>query len=438
MKLKRELGLRDITLFAIACMIGTRWIPSAAHAGPGSLTLWALAALLLAVPLAIAVAALAQKYPGAGGMYLWTRNDFGPLHGFLCFWVYWVGIAVLFPSAAMFYMSMGFYMLGPTFAHLGRERFWLLGASLAAIWVALGTNIIGMKIGKWTENIGGICSWIFGGLLAIVAALVWRKQGIATPMNVAPHWNWTTVNFWASIAYGLTGLEMVGMMAGEIHDPERTVPRAGWIASAFVSLYYIVTTASLLIILRPEGISEMDGLGEAANAAGRVLGIAWLSPLLAMLVLVGSVGQFGGTGASVSRLPFAAGTDRLLPEAFARVHPQWGTPHICLLAFGGLASFLLIAMQLGDSMRAAYQELVSLMVITGFLPYVYMFGSAWKAGKRFSVVAGLAVTVLAIACSLVPTEDITNVWLFEGKLVLGTAAVIGSGWLLYRRAQQAA
>lgn len=438
MKLKRELGLRDITLFAIACMIGTRWIPSAAHAGPGSLTLWALAALLLAVPLAIAVAALVQKYPGAGGMYLWTRNDFGPLHGFLCFWVYWVGIAVLFPSAAMFYMSMGFYMLGPTFAHLGRERFWLLGASLAAIWVALGTNIIGMKIGKWTENIGGICSWIFGGLLAIVAALVWRKQGIATPMNVAPHWNWTTVNFWASIAYGLTGLEMVGMMAGEIHDPERTVPRAGWIASAFVSLYYIVTTASLLIILRPEGISEMDGLGEAANAAGRVLGIAWLSPLLAMLVLVGSVGQFGGTGASVSRLPFAAGTDRLLPEAFARVHPQWGTPHICLLAFGGLASFLLIAMQLGDSMRAAYQELVSLMVITGFLPYVYMFGSAWKAGKRFSVVAGLAVTVLAIACSLVPTEDITNVWLFEGKLVLGTAAVIGSGWLLYRRAQQAA
>ena len=54
-----------------------------------------------------------------------------------------------------------------------------------------------------------------------------------------------------------------------------------------------------------------------------------------------------------------------------------------------LASFLLIAIQLGDTMRAAYQALVSLMVITGFLPYLYIFGSAWKAGKRLECDLGL-------------------------------------------------
>src|SRR3984893_12181422 len=90
--LRRELGLRDVTLFAIACIVGTRWIPAAAHAGPGSVTLWLLAAGLFMVPLAIAVAALTVKYPGAGGLYLWTRGDFGRWHGFLCFWVYWVAI----------------------------------------------------------------------------------------------------------------------------------------------------------------------------------------------------------------------------------------------------------------------------------------------------------------------------------------------------------
>src|ERR1700732_1897081 len=163
--LRRELGLRDVTLFAISCIVGTRWIPAAAHAGPGSVTLWLLAAVLFVVPLGIAVAALTVKYPGAGGLYLWARGDFGPWHGFLCFWVYWMAMAFWFPSAAMFYMSAGFYALGPSYAHLGEDRFYLLAVSLAAIWIALGTNLIGLKIGKWTQNIGGFATWLLGGLL---------------------------------------------------------------------------------------------------------------------------------------------------------------------------------------------------------------------------------------------------------------------------------
>ena len=64
------------------------------------------------VPLAFAVASLTARYPKAGGLYLWTRNDFGPGHGFVCFWVYWMGLAVWFPSAAMFYMSAALHAMG--------------------------------------------------------------------------------------------------------------------------------------------------------------------------------------------------------------------------------------------------------------------------------------------------------------------------------------
>lgn len=112
--LKRELGLRDLTLFAISCVISARWIPIAAHAGPGSVTLWLLAASFFVVPLTVAVAALVAKYPGAGGLYLWARGDFGPWNGFFCFWVYWMGIAFLFPTAALLYMKVAFSLLGPT------------------------------------------------------------------------------------------------------------------------------------------------------------------------------------------------------------------------------------------------------------------------------------------------------------------------------------
>jgi amino acid transporter len=431
--LRRELGLRDLTLFAIACIVGVRWIPAAAHAGPGSVTLWLLAAVLFMVPLSVAVAALSVKYPGAGGLYLWTRSDFGPWHGFLCFWMYWMGIACWFPTAALFYMKAGFSMLGSSFARLSDNRVYLLAVALAAIWIALTSNLVGLKVGKWTQNVGGASTWILGALLVAAAAVVWSRRGSATPIDIVPKWEWGTVSFWATIAYAMSGMEAAGAMGGEIRDPERTLPRAAWIASAFATVFYAAGTVALLVILPKEKIGELNGFADAGEAAGVMLGAAWLLPLIAILVLASGVGQIGGLGTSVSRLPFAAGVDRLLPKAFGRAHPRWGTPYVSILALGAVATFLLVVYQLGDTMRAAYDELVSLMVITGFLPYIYIFGSAWKTGKRWSAVSGWVITVLAIVCSVVPTAEISNVWLFEGKLAAGTAAVIASAWVVYRR-----
>jgi amino acid transporter len=170
-----------------------------------------------------------------------------------------------------------------------------------------------------------------------------------------------------------------------------------------------------------------------SNAAAQVLGTSWLPSVIVLLVLATAIGQFGGLGSSVSRMPFAAGVDHLLPAVFAKVHPRWNTPYVSIVTFGILASGLLVTLQFGDTLRAAYQALVSLMVIAGFLPYLYMFASAWKAGRRWSASSGIGMTLLAIACSVVPTGEIHNVWLFEGKLAGGTIAVIGSGWVIYRR-----
>jgi amino acid transporter len=60
--------------------------------------------------------------------------------------------------------------------------------------------------------------------------------------------------------------------------------------------------------------------------------------------------------------------DKLLPAAFGRIHPRWGTPHISMLLLGGVATFLVIGVQTGESLRGAYEALVSLMVIASFLP----------------------------------------------------------------------
>lgn len=424
--LRKELGLRDITLLGISCIVGTRWISAAAHAGPGSILLWILGAGLFVVPLAIAVGTLTAKYPSAGGLYIWTRNDFGMWHGFLSLFCYVITIALWFPSAAMFYVSS----TAPP--NLADNRVYVVAGTLAVIWIALGTNMLGLNVGKWTQNIGALASWILAPILISIAVLVWQKQGSATIIRVAPDWNWDTVSFFGVVAYAMSGLEVVGLMAGEIRNPARDVPRAGWIASGFAVVFYAATTLALLVILSPEKVTELHGLADAGAFAGNILGAPWLVPAIMVLVGLSAIGQFGGIGASTARLPYAAGADHLLPNAFSKVHPRWATPYISILSLGAVASVFLLCLQLGDTMRAAYQSLVSLMVLTGFVPFLYVFGSAWKAGKKVSAASGLLVTVLAILSSVVPTAEIHDVRVFEAKMAAGTLATFAVAWLLYR------
>ncbi len=401
--------------------------------GPGSVTLWLLAAILMGVPLAAAVAALMAKYPGAGGLYTWTRNDFGPAHAFISFWVYWVGIAFWFPGAAVFYLSSSAYTFGQAYAHLADSRTFIVCGSLAAIWIALGSNLVGMKTGKWTENFGAIAVAIIGVLLIAAAAIHWHHHGSATAIHLTPKMDWGTATFWAAIAYGITGAEFFGMMGAEIRSPERTVKPAIWLATGFVATFYAAATLALVVLLRPETISEIRGIADGGEAAARVFAAPWISALIGFLLLTQAFGAFGGIGAAVSRMPLRAAADGLLPGAFARIHRRWRTPHVALITLGLVASGLLLLSQLGDTMRVAYQEMVSLTFIGGFLPYIYLFFSAWKARRKVAGLVGLAVTLFCLVCSVIPTAEVKNVWLFEAKLALGTAAMIGSGLALYAR-----
>jgi amino acid transporter len=434
--LPRELNIRDLTLFGIVCIVGPRWIPAAAHAGPGSVTLWLLASLLFGFPLAIAVAALMAKYPEPGGLYAWTRNDFGPAHGFLAFWIYWIGMAVWFPGAAVFYLSSSAFTFGPAYAHLADSRTFVLLGSLAAIWIALGSNLIGLKTGKWTENIGAIA--VLGAILIAAAVVHWHRYGPATDIHLTPTMNSSTAVFWAAITFGISGAEYFGMMSAEIRNPERTVKPAIWLSTAFVAVFYAAATLAMLILLRPEAINETSGLGAAGASIARLFSAPWITALIGTLVLLQAFGTFGGVGTAISRLPFAAGTDSLLPAAFGHVHPRWRTPHVALLTLGVVASSLLLLPQLGDSLRVAYQEIVSLTLIGGFLPYLYIFLSTWRAKHRIAATLGIAVTLFCLGCSVIPTAEVHNLWLFEGKLAAGTALMIGSGLLLYRRGVRAA
>ena len=100
--LKRELGFVDLTLFYVVSALSVRWVATAAAAGPSTLFVWVLAFFAFFLPLAACVLELSSRYPGEGGLYLWTQRAFGDFAGFIAAWSYWMSNLPYFPAILYF------------------------------------------------------------------------------------------------------------------------------------------------------------------------------------------------------------------------------------------------------------------------------------------------------------------------------------------------
>ena len=434
---KRALGLGDLVLFNLAAVTSTRTLAAAAHTGSGSVWLWVPACVLFFVPSALCVAALSRKMPEEGGLYVWTRKSFGPWHGFLCGTCYWLNNLFYFPSLLLAGAAMSAYTLGERGAAVSEMPVYALTLSVAVLWGVTLLNIRGLSAGKWLGNLGGLSTFATGGLVVALALVALAMGKPATAFDWSFPSEWDKLNFWPQIAFAFGGLELGAVMGGEVHRPERTIPRAAWLSGALITGFYLAGTVGLLVLLRPEAVSPVTGLTQAAAAGGGLLGFAWLSPLTALLLAVGIFGQFSVWMAGSARLPLVLGIDRFLPASFARPHERFGTPWVALLFQATGCTVFLLVMHAGENLRTGYQLLVDMTVITYFIPFVYLFGAAWRQRRSWAPVAGLAVTLAAIGLSFVPPGSAEQPWVFVAKLVGGTAAMVGFARFWYGRSATA-
>jgi amino acid transporter len=429
--LRRELRLWHVVMFNISAVAGVRWLAAAAHAGTGTLVLWLVAALAFFLPCALVISRLSQKFPEEGGLYIWTKRAFGDWHGFLCAWLYFISNVCYFPTLLLAGVAVASYMFGPAGIRYSEDSRYGIPATLAALWLTFFLNLVGLRAGKWAGVLGAAASYSIAVLLVIFGVAIASRYGLATRFHLMPDLNFSSLNFWSQIAFAFVGLEVAPILGGEIYDTGNVIPRAAWLSGFSCAVFYIAGTAALLALLAPERISPLTGLAQAGQLAGARFGATWLSPAFALLIIVSMLGQLTTFVAGNTRLPFALGLDHYLPPAFARLHPRWGTPYVSILVQGVLSSVLLLLMQLGETLRAAYQILVDLTVIATFLPFVYIFASGFKFGQRIAGTVGFSITLLAIVLSAVPPPGIASVSIFELKVVGGALLLAFAAWPIY-------
>jgi glutamate:GABA antiporter len=170
--------------------------------------------------------------------------------------------------------------------------------------------------------------------------------------------------------------------------------------------------------------------------------------VLAAFVTLNAFGGVGGWFAATARLPFVAGLDRFLPDAFGRLHPRWRTPYVALLVQAAIAALFIFLGQAGTSVRGAYDALVSMGIIAYFIPFLFMFAALIKlqrepagpevirvpggSGVAIAVASlGFAVTAVSIVLACIPADEEPNKILAVVKVVGASVALIGIGVVVY-------
>jgi amino acid transporter len=384
-ELKRVLGLRDLIFLNVVAIVGLRWwLTSAGGYGYGALPLWILALVAFFIPSGLAVIDLTTRYPEEGGIYAWTKRAFGDGHGFISGWCLWTNNLFYFPTLLIFVAGNLLFVLGPKMRPFEESTAFMAAISLVLFWFAILINVRGLSYGRWINNVGALGTWIPATLLILLGAYVLFRSGPATPIDAKsfiPVLGFGTVAFFPQICFGFAGLEVGSMMGAEIVNPRRNVPRAIFISGAIIAGIYVLGTGALLVALPQEEIGFLSGAVYAIAAVQEKTGLGFLAGASALLIGLGGLGGVSAWLASCARVPFVAGIDRYLPASFGRLHPRYGSPHVALLATGGISSLIILLGFAGAEVQEAYLFLVDFTIIVYFVPYIYLFASLIKLAR---------------------------------------------------------
>jgi amino acid transporter len=440
-RIPRTLGLTDLILLGTVAIVNVNTVPPVAGFGRATLALWVIAWGAFFVPEAFAVLALSRRYPGEGGVYLWSRQHFGSLHGFLSGWCYWTSNLLYVPVLLVYLAGVAAFAGGDRTASLVDDKWFV--ATISFGWLSLITvaNIRGMGVGKWINNIGGVGSAATVVLLVVAAAIA-RWQGVAAPAAAVEGSMLDMASGLGVMCFAFIGIELASTMADEIRRPERDVPRAIVITGVIALVSYLLVTDALLALVPSGELGAIQGVMQAVSRGAGAAGADWLVAPIAVVMAIAIAGAASAWFAGPARIPFVAGLDRALPSALGRVHPRWGSPHVALVTCA-LVSAALAALSLaGSTVAEAYQVLLRATVVINLVPFVYMFVAlvtldTARAMERVAGVIGAIVTVSGMAAAFLPSDDVTSIVVFELKMFAGVAGPVAIGLWLYWRSRKA-
>ncbi len=341
-ELKRQIGLFDAVMLISGDMIGigifvtTGVIAETLPTPGGVLLVWVLGGLL-ALTGALSCAELSASLPFAGGDYVYIREAYGKLTGFLSGWS---SFLVTFSGAIAFlavgfsgFMAFFFPVLGSqetifSFSVLGLSIHATLGTgfSIAIVLLISGLHCLGVRQGTLTQNV--LTTLKIGSLLGIIVLGVFVGQG--NTAHFRPFFDWEKISDSSVFAaafipaiFAYSGWNAVIYIAGEVKDPEINLPRALlWGVSIVIVLYLAIN----LVYIYGVPVTEMKGALRVSEVATTALFGHQTSAWITAMITVSILGALNVVTMIGPRIYYAMAQDGLFFKGLTRVHPTFGTP----------------------------------------------------------------------------------------------------------------
>ena len=361
---KQELSLFDSTCIIVGIIIGAGiyetapLVATCLGSGLGILGIW-LTGGLLALTGALCYAELASTYPREGGDYVYLTRAYGGWAGYL---FGWSQLAVVRPGdialMAFIFASYAQTLYAPW---AGSRLFYAAGAIL----VLTAMNILGVKAGKWTQNLLTVTKVL--GLVAIGIA------GLAAPPAPAPAPPETIT--WGGLDLALIlvlftygGWNEMAYVAAEIKRPQVNIVRALVIGTVSVTALYLLLNGAFLSALGLERMSTSRAV--AADTVGQIFpGVA--TRLVSILICISALGAVNGLVFTGARISYALGADYRTFRPLGTWHPRFGTPVGALLVQGGLSlAIVLLAGSFLDTILYTAPVVWAFFLATGLTVFV--------------------------------------------------------------------
>jgi len=438
--LRRVLGRWDLVLLIVVAIVNLNVVPTIAANGGVTVWLWILALLLFFWPQGVAVIELSFRFPQEGGVYLWTKRVFGDFHGFLSGWCYWTNNIFYVPTVLLYFVGISVYIAGPRAHGLADSPVFAFGTCMGLLILLVILNVLGLGVGKWVNNLGGIGTFVGAATLIILGILILSRFG--TSMTATDFRIPGDIRLFGSfgvICFGLVGLELASIMGDEIQDPRRTLPGAVAWGGVICGILFIGATLTLLLALSKQDIGVLQGVIQAVSHMAEQVKIPWIVPPFALVLCISIAGIASAWLAGSARIPFVAGLDSYLPEGLGKLHPAYGTPYVALIAHATLSAAFLGMSFVGAGVKEAFVTMLDLAVVLQLIPLLYMYAALLKLSNHASFEegrysrsrlllagsSGLLTTTLGIGVAFIPSHQIESIRLFELKMCVGTLLFIG-------------
>jgi basic amino acid/polyamine antiporter, APA family len=361
----KSLGIAACTAIVVGNMVGSGFYLSPAAVAPyGTLAIvvWALMGIG-AICLGLTFCKLARLRPETGGPYAYTRIAYGDFPGFLIAWVYWISIWASLPVIAIALAGAVMDMVPGL-----QSRVMATMLTVGAIWVVVFINLRGVKEAGFFAELMTYSKLIPFGAVAILGLLYINPSHFSVFNASGKPLLSATAALAPLTMFAYLGLESATVPAGDVKNPERTIPRSTILGIVIAMLLYILGTIAVMGVVPGEQL--VKSVAPFSDAA-RIMWGPWGATAISIAVILSAIGALNGWTLLMGQVPMAAARDGLFPPIFSRMSEQ-GVPATGVIISATLSTVLILIQAAGESgFQTFYSLVVGLSTMAAVIPYAF-------------------------------------------------------------------